>query len=122
MKGEWQAKDEKLRLYQDYLLKLANEFEEIKFTHISRDKNNFADVLATLALMTHINIKSKFQPISIKNRNLQAHCSSLEESLNGKLSYNDIKRLSQHMKHPLRASKMDEKTMRRMTMDYYLDE
>jgi ribonuclease HI len=38
VKGERQAKDEKLRLYQDYLLKLANEFEEIKFTHISRDK------------------------------------------------------------------------------------
>jgi hypothetical protein len=47
-------------------MKLANEFEETKFTHIYRDKNNFADVLATLALMTHINIRSKFQPISIK--------------------------------------------------------
>jgi len=49
VKGEWQTKDEKLKLYQNYLLRLANEFEEIKFTHISRDKNQFADALATLA-------------------------------------------------------------------------
>jgi len=80
VKGERQAKDEKLRLYQDYLLKLANEFEEIKFTHISRDKNNFTDVLATLALMTHINFGSEFQPISIKIRNLQPHCSHQMEN------------------------------------------
>ena len=47
VKGEWQTNDEKLKLYQNYLLRLANEFEEIKFTHISRDKNQFADALAT---------------------------------------------------------------------------
>jgi len=39
VKGEEQTKDEKLESYQDYLSRLANEFEEIKFTHISRDKN-----------------------------------------------------------------------------------
>ena len=47
VKGEWQTNDEKLKLYQNYLLRLANEFEEIKFTHISRDKNQFANALAT---------------------------------------------------------------------------
>jgi hypothetical protein len=36
---EWQIKNKKLKSYQDYLLTLANEFEEIKFTHMSRDKN-----------------------------------------------------------------------------------
>jgi len=53
VKGEWQTEDEKLKFYKDYLSKLANEFEEIKFTHISRDKNQFVDALATLALMTN---------------------------------------------------------------------
>jgi len=32
MKKECKTKDEKLRLYHDYLLKLANEFKEIKST------------------------------------------------------------------------------------------
>ncbi|XP_034892465.1 uncharacterized protein [Populus alba] len=63
VKNERQTKDEKLKLYQNYLLRLANEFKEIKFTHISRDKNQFADALATLASMTQVDIRSKIQPI-----------------------------------------------------------
>ena len=55
MKEVWQNKDEKLRPCQDYLSKLANEFEEIKFILMSRDENQFADALATLASMTQIN-------------------------------------------------------------------
>ncbi|KAG5235382.1 RNA-directed DNA polymerase (Reverse transcriptase), Ribonuclease [Salix suchowensis] len=54
VKGEWKTKDEKLKLYQNYLVKLASEFEEVKFTHMSRDKNQFADALATLASMVQI--------------------------------------------------------------------
>jgi len=54
VKGKWQTKDKKLKPYQKYLLKLANEFEEIKFIHISRDKNQFVDALTTLALMTQV--------------------------------------------------------------------
>jgi hypothetical protein len=80
VKVEWKTNDEKLKTYQDYLLKLANEFKEIKFNHINRDKNQFANALATLALMTHINIGSKIQPISIKIKNLQANYCSLEET------------------------------------------
>jgi hypothetical protein len=60
------TKDEKLKLYQDYLLKLANEFEEITFTHMNRDKNQFTDALATLASLTQLNIGNKIQPLSIK--------------------------------------------------------
>jgi ribonuclease HI len=39
VKGEWQTKDDKLRPYQEYLSKLAKEFDKIKFTHMGRDKN-----------------------------------------------------------------------------------
>ena len=49
VKGEWETKDERLKPYQEYLSKLADEFDEIEFTHMSRDKNKFADALATLA-------------------------------------------------------------------------
>jgi ribonuclease HI len=96
VKGEWQTKDEKLNLYQNYLLRLANEFKEIKFTHISRDKNQFVDVLATLASMTQVDAKSKIQPIDIEVRSLQAHCCLIEESPDGKPWYNDIKKFLQH--------------------------
>jgi len=39
VKGEWQTKKEKLRSYQEYLFKLAGEFEEIEFTHLGKEGN-----------------------------------------------------------------------------------
>ncbi|XP_058003930.1 uncharacterized protein LOC131180600 [Hevea brasiliensis] len=54
VKEEWQTKDPKLIPYQKYLLELIKEFKEISFTHLSRDKNQFADALATLAIMTQM--------------------------------------------------------------------
>ena len=50
VKGKRQTKDEKLRPYQKYLFKLAREFKEIKFTHLVREGNHFADALVTLTL------------------------------------------------------------------------
>jgi uncharacterized membrane protein YfbV (UPF0208 family) len=47
-------------------LKLARKFKEIKFTHMSRDKNQFVDALAILALMTQIVTKGRIQPINIE--------------------------------------------------------
>jgi hypothetical protein len=54
VKAKWQTNDEKLDPYKNYLLRLANKFEEIKFTHMSRDKNQFVDALTTLTLMTNV--------------------------------------------------------------------
>lgn len=56
--------------YQNYLMKLANKFKEIKFTHMSRDKNQFANALATVASLTQIITRDKIQPIDIEVRNL----------------------------------------------------
>ena len=36
-KGEWQTKEEKIIPYQEYLSKLAEEFEKIEFTHQGRE-------------------------------------------------------------------------------------
>jgi hypothetical protein len=66
---------------------LESEFDEIKFTYINRDKNQFVDALAILSSMTQINIGGgggRIQPINIKFRNFQAHFCSLEETTNEK--------------------------------------
>lgn len=49
VKGECHTRDEKLKPYQEYLSKLAKDFDEIELTHLRRDKNQFCDTLATLA-------------------------------------------------------------------------
>jgi ribonuclease HI len=78
VKGKWQTKDEKLRQYQEYLSKLVKEFDEIKFTHMGRDKNQFVNALTTLASMTKIDYRNKVQPISVEVRNSLAYCYSVE--------------------------------------------
>ncbi|XP_021679072.2 uncharacterized protein LOC110663900 [Hevea brasiliensis] len=54
VKRELQTKDPKLIPYQKYLLEMISKFEEISFTHLGRDKNQFVDALATLAIMTQM--------------------------------------------------------------------
>ena len=121
VKGEWQTKDEKLKPYQNYFVKLASEFEEIKFTHMSRDKNQFSDALATLASMVQIVAREKINPIDIKIRNHQAYCFTLEESPDGEPWYNDIKRFIKHREYPQEASKTDKETLRRLAAIFFLD-
>ena len=80
-----------MRLYYEYLSKLTEEFDEIKFTHVRRDKNRFANVLATLAFMTKIDYGNKIQPISIEVRNCLAFCCSVEEEMDENSWYHDMK-------------------------------
>jgi len=83
VKGKWKTKDEKLRPYQEYLSKLAREFEEIKFTHLGREGNHFADTLVMLASMARIDFGHKVQPVHIDTRNNPAHCCSVEREIDG---------------------------------------
>jgi hypothetical protein len=61
---------------------------------MSREKNQFADALGTLVSMTQIVTGGRIQPINIKVRNLQAHYCKIEESLDRKSWYSDIKRFT----------------------------
>ena len=121
VKGEWQTKEEKLRPYQEYLSTLAKEFEEVKFTHLGREGNHFADALATLAAMTTIDLKCKVQPVHIDIRNDPAHCCLVEGEIDGQPWYYDIKNLVQNQEYPVGSSKTDKKTLRRLATDFYLD-
>jgi hypothetical protein len=67
---------------------------------MSRDKNQFVDALAILALMTQIVTRGRIQPINIEVRNLQAHCCIIQESPSEKPWYSDIKRFIQHQEYP----------------------
>ncbi|XP_052312432.1 uncharacterized protein LOC112328962 [Populus trichocarpa] len=121
VKGEWQTKEDKLRPYQEYLSTLAKEFEGIRFTHLGREGNHFADALATLAAMTTIDLKCKVQPVHIDIRNDPAYCCLVEGEIDGHPWYYDIKNLVQNHEYLVGASKTDKKTLRRLAIDFYLD-
>jgi hypothetical protein len=63
-------KDEKLKSYQEYLIKQADQFEEINFILLIRDNNQLIEVLySILALIIQIRYDKKVQYVSIKIKN-----------------------------------------------------
>jgi len=79
------------------------------------------DALATLAVMTIINLEYKVKPVHIDIRNDPSHCCLVEGEIDRKPWYYDIKNLVQNHEYPAGASKMDKKTLRRLAIDFYLD-
>lgn len=59
--------------------------------HMKRDKNQFVDVLATLKFMAKMNYWIRVQPMCIEIKNLIAHYCLVEEEVEGKPWYHDIK-------------------------------
>ncbi|KAJ9180934.1 hypothetical protein P3X46_009119 [Hevea brasiliensis] len=119
VKGEWQTKDPKLIPYQKYLLELIKEFEEISFTHLSRDKNQFADALATLAVMAQMEEGQTTQALRVKARDEPAYCFMIEEEPDGKPWYHDILVYCRTREFPLGASKNEKKMIRRLALGYF---
>jgi hypothetical protein len=100
---------------------LAREFEEIKFTHLGREGNHFANALVTLASMARVNFGHKVQSVRINIINNPAHCCLVEREIAGNPWYYDIKNFIQNQTYPIGASKINKKTLRRLAMDFYLD-
>ena len=61
-------KEEKLKPYHKYLEKLQAKFKKITFFYLPRDKNQFADVLATLASIIEIPLGVTIRPLIFETR------------------------------------------------------
>ncbi|XP_056688347.1 uncharacterized protein [Spinacia oleracea] len=51
---KWKVRSTSLSIYQAHLDQIAEKFEEIEFTYLPRDDNQFSDALAKLASMLNI--------------------------------------------------------------------
>ncbi|WRX25484.1 Integrase zinc-binding domain - like 10 [Theobroma cacao] len=80
-----------------------------------------ADALATLAAMFNVGTDVKIQPIMINIRECPAHCSSVEEEVDGKSWYHDIVHYLKFQQYPEQSSENDKKTIRRLAMNFFLD-
>ena len=118
--GEWQTKDPKLVPYQKYLMQLIKEFEKITFTHLTRDKNQFADALATLAVMTKLKVHVGVQPIQVRAQTEPVYCSNIEEEEDGQPWFHDIKKYIKFQEYPPDVSEANKKTIRRLSMTFFL--
>ncbi|XP_047321734.1 uncharacterized protein LOC124925702 [Impatiens glandulifera] len=74
--GDWQVKDDNLKPYNSFLMRLIAKFESVVFIHAPRSQNRFTDALATLATMTQIPEGIKIKPLKIQQR-----CNRIYEKL-----------------------------------------
>ena len=61
----------KLRPYHAYLDLLVGRFDDLRYTHLSRVHNRFADALATLASMIDIPVDTIVRPLLIESRSVE---------------------------------------------------
>ncbi|RVW77305.1 Transposon Ty3-I Gag-Pol polyprotein [Vitis vinifera] len=74
IQGEWKTRDVKLKPYHAYLELLVGRFDDLRYTHLPRAQNQFADALATLASMIDIPVDATVRPLLIESRSAPAYC------------------------------------------------
>ena len=121
LKREWETRDSKLVPYQKYIAELTKQFEEVQFQHLPREDNQIADALATLSAMFKVEREDEVQPITMGIRDSPAHCTNVEEEMDGKPWYYDILQYLKYQEYPEHASDVDKKTIRRLAMNSFLD-
>ncbi|RVW40338.1 Retrovirus-related Pol polyprotein from transposon 17.6 [Vitis vinifera] len=80
VQGDWKTRDVKLKPYHAYLELLIEKFEELKYIHLPRAHNQFADALATLASTVDIPTNVVVRPLLIETRSAPAYCHLIDET------------------------------------------
>ncbi|RVX14390.1 Pol polyprotein [Vitis vinifera] len=74
IQGDWKTRDVKLKPYHAYLELLVAKFDDLRYVHLPRAQNRFADALATLASSVDIPIDVVIRPLLIESRSAPAYC------------------------------------------------
>ncbi|XP_012461624.1 uncharacterized protein LOC105781653 [Gossypium raimondii] len=122
LKGEWETRDPKLVSYQNLVLELIKEFEDITFCYLPRDENQITDALARLASMIKVNRQEDMKPIQMSIYEGPAHCYNIEEGERDDSPwYQDILRYVKNREYLGQATDNDKRTLRRLAIDYVID-
>ncbi|XP_070039862.1 uncharacterized protein [Nicotiana tomentosiformis] len=120
IRGERETRDLKLIPYRQCLHDLCQRFKSVEFRHIPRIHNEIADALATLASMLHHPDKTYVDPVYIQVRYQHAYCNMVEEELDGKPWFHDIKEYFKPRIYPVHATGDQKRTIRRLTSGFFL--
>jgi len=121
VKGEWETRDHKLIPYKAYIKGMIEHFEDIEFHHISREDNQLVDVLATLSSMFEVRREEKLPMIKMQSYENLVYCHFIEEEMDGKLLYFDIKRYLKSREYLDSASENDKRMLRRLASGFVLN-
>ncbi|XP_050909401.1 uncharacterized protein LOC127123199 [Lathyrus oleraceus] len=121
VKGDWETRDSKLIPYKEHIRKLIHYFDEISFHHISREENQLASALATLASMFKVKWKNEAPSIQIYHLEEPAHCLAIEADPDDKPWFYDIKTFLEKQQYTEGISITDKKALRRFSSKFFLN-
>ena len=122
--GIWRTRDEKLKPYHAYLDLLVARFDELRYIHLPRAKNQFADALATLASLVEIPAGLTVRPLMIETRSAPAYCCLIGDIENqDELPwYHDIYQFLSCGVYPKTAIPKDRKALRQLATRFVICE
>ncbi|XP_060183057.1 uncharacterized protein LOC132613010 [Lycium barbarum] len=121
VQGEWATKNEKILPYINLAQRLCKKFKKIEFQHTPRAQNEFADALATIALMIQHPESSHIGPLKIRLKEEHAHCCHVEGESDGKPCYSDVKVYLERREYPEGITNGQKKTVNRMANGFSLN-
>ncbi|KAL6315203.1 hypothetical protein AAG906_037435 [Vitis piasezkii] len=69
-----------MEVFGDSNLLLVGRFDDLRYTHLPRAQNQFADALATLASMIDIPVDATIRPLLIESRYAPAYCCLIDDT------------------------------------------
>ncbi|WJZ96847.1 hypothetical protein VitviT2T_015494 [Vitis vinifera] len=122
IQGEWKTRDGKLRPYQAYLALLVARFEDLRYTHLPRVRNQFADALATLASMIDIPADATVRPLLIESRSAPTYCCLIDnvEPDDGLPWYHDIYHFLRLGVYPEATTTKDRRALRQLVARFVI--
>ncbi|KAL6313374.1 hypothetical protein AAG906_001086 [Vitis piasezkii] len=120
--GIWRTRDEKLKPYHAYLDLLVDRFEELRYIHLPRVENQFADALATLASVIEIPTGVIMQPLLIETRSAPAYCCLIGdiEDQDELPWYHDIYQFLSCSAYPESATVKDRRALRQLATRFVI--
>ncbi|WJZ92494.1 hypothetical protein VitviT2T_011484 [Vitis vinifera] len=122
IQGEWKTRNVKLRPYHAYLELLVGRFDDLRYTHLPRAHNQFADALATLASMIDIPVDATVRPLLIESRFVPAYCCLIDDTEldDGLPWYHDIYHFLRLGVYPEAATAKDKRALRQLSARFVI--
>ena len=104
----------KLRPYHTYLELLVGRFDDLRYTHLPKAQNQFADALASLTSMIDILVDAIIRLLLIESRSAPTYCCLIDdmESDDGFPWYHDIYHFLRLGVYPKAATAKDKRALR----------
>nr|CAN65175.1 hypothetical protein VITISV_029768 [Vitis vinifera] len=122
IQGDWKTRDVKLRPYHAYLELLVARFDDLRYVHLPRAQNRFADALATLASSVDIPIDVVIHPLLIESRSAPAYCCLIGEieDQDDLPWYHDIYQFLRSGTYPEVATAKDQRALRHLATRFVI--